>query len=95
MGIKEKKTDSQCLFEDYSPAFMEFNGKLSISCNMSWTRSSGYHHNEAELKLVVGSGRYKKNISNLLLETRLNCGKAVKFAENNNKSSFMILHVFI
>ena len=41
---------------------MEVSGKLSISCNMSWAGSSGYHHNKAELQLVLGAGKYNKNL---------------------------------
>lgn len=62
---------------------------------MSWAGSSGYRYNKAELQLVVGTGRYNKHIlKDFIVGNRLNCGKAVKFAEDNNISNFMILHVW-
>lgn len=94
-GMKKKKNDSWCLFQDYSPTLMEVSGKLSISCNTSWAGFSGYHHNKAELQLVVGTGRYNKNIlKDFIVDKRLSCGKAVKFAEENNISNVIILFFF-
>lgn len=64
---------------------MEVSGKLSISCNMSWADSSGYHRSKVELQVVVGTGRYNKNIAqDFTVDKRLNCGRAVKFSEDNS-----------
>lgn len=81
-GDEGKKIDSWCLFEDYSPTLMEVSGKLSISCNMSWADSSGYQRSKVELQVVLGAGRYNKNIAQgFTVDKRLNCGRAVKFSE--------------